>query len=104
MNFNVNITWKYGWKHFFGFQDDLLKKSDNTLFICIVRNLPDWIYSFFRQKHHLPLKYKKNMSKNEQLDEFLNKEIYSIYDGKKNKNKPYYLKEIKIEIFIQEKI
>ena len=35
------------------------------------------------------------MSKKEQLDEFLNKEMYSIYDGKKNKNKSYYLNEIK---------
>ena len=52
---NVNITWDYGWKHFFGFQDDKLKKSDDTLFICIVRNLPDWINSFYREKYHLPL-------------------------------------------------
>ena len=25
INFDSNITWEYGWKHFFGFQDDVLK-------------------------------------------------------------------------------
>lgn len=46
MNFDANITYEYGWKHFFGFNE--LKNSDDTLFICIVRNLPDWINSFYR--------------------------------------------------------
>lgn len=81
INFDVNRTWQYGWKHFFGFQDDLLKNSDDTLFICIVRNLEDWINSFYRELHHLPLRYKKNMSKEEKLDEFLNKEFWSFDDN-----------------------
>lgn len=80
INFDVKITWEYGWKHFFGFQDDKLKNSDDTLFICIVRNLPDWINSFYRDMHHLPLKYKNNMSEEEKLDEFLNKEFWSFDD------------------------
>jgi hypothetical protein len=80
INFEVDITWEYGWKHFFGFQDDLLKNSDDTLFICIVRNLPDWINSFYREQHHLPLKYKTNMSEEQKIDEFLNKEFWSICD------------------------
>ena len=85
MNFDVNITWEYGWKHFFGFQDDLLKKSDDSLFICIVRNLPDWINSFYREKHHLPLKYKNNnISEEEKIDEFLNKEFWSFNDNNSN--------------------
>ena len=78
LNFDARLTWKYGWKHFFGFQDDALKNSDDTLFICIVRNLPDWINSFFREKHHLPIKY-KNISEKEKINEFLNKEFLS-YD------------------------
>ena len=41
INFDVNLTWEYGHKHFFGHQDNKLKNSDDTLFICIVRNLPD---------------------------------------------------------------
>ena len=86
MNFDVNITWEYGWKHFFGFQDDKLENSDDTLFICIVRNLPDWINSLYRNKHHLPLKYKKNMSDEEKIDEFLNKEFWSFNDNNKNRD------------------
>ena len=82
MNFDVKLTWEYGWKHFFGFQDDLLENSDNTLFICIVRNLPDWINSFYREKHHLPLKYKNNMTVEDKVDEFLNKEFWSFDDNK----------------------
>ena len=86
MNFDVNLTWEYGWKHFFGFQDDLLENSDNTLFICIVRNLPDWINSFYREKHHLPLKYKNNMTVEDKVDEFLNKEFWSFDDNNKNRD------------------
>ena len=77
-NFDVNLTWEYGWKHFFGFNEIESKDTNDVLFICIVRNLPDWINSFFREKHHMQIKYKKNMSNKEKLDEFLNKEFFSI--------------------------
>ena len=80
LNFDISITWEYGWKHFFGFQDHKLKDSDDTLFICIIRNLPDWINSFYREKHHLPIKYIENISENEKLDTFLNDEIFSVND------------------------
>tara|TARA_B100001027_G_scaffold46159_2_gene30096 strand:- start:35338 stop:36036 length:699 start_codon:yes stop_codon:yes gene_type:complete len=81
INFDVKTrTQEYGSKHFFGFHDDALKKSDDTLFICIVRNLPDWINSFYREKHHLRLRYITNMSEEEKIDKFLNKEFYSIND------------------------
>ena len=86
INFDVSITWEFGWKHFFGFQDDKLKNSDDTLFICIVRNLPDWIKSFYRDMHHLPLKYKNNMSEEEKIDEFLNKEFWSFNDDNMNRD------------------
>lgn len=75
INFDIDITWKYGRKHFFGFQDELLKNSDDTLFICIVRNLPDWINSFYRTPHHLP----KNLTND--INNFLNNEFYSIPDS-----------------------
>jgi hypothetical protein len=84
MNFDVNLTWEYGWKHFFGFHN--LKNSDDTLFICIVRNLPDWINSFYREMHHLPLLYKKNMLEEEKIDEFLNKEFWSFVDNNGNRD------------------
>lgn len=86
INFDVEVTWQYGWKHFFGFQDNQLQNSDDTLFICIVRNLPDWINSFYKYKHHLPLLYKRNISKNNKLDEFLNKEFWSFYDNNGNRD------------------
>jgi hypothetical protein len=52
LNFNVEIVWNFGWKHFFGTND--LSHSDDVLFIGIIRNLEDWINSFYREQHHLP--------------------------------------------------
>ena len=85
MNFDVDITWEYGWKHFFGIYDDLIKDSDDTLFICIVRNLPDWINSFYRSPYHLPKNLKNNVKN------FLNNEFYSLpytWDSKKRYGEP----------------
>ena len=52
LNFDIEIIWDYGWKHFFGFND--LSNSDDILFIGIIRNLEDWLNSLYREKHHLP--------------------------------------------------
>ena len=71
LNFDVKITWEYGWKHFFGFNN--LKNSDDTLFIGIVRHPYDWINSFYREQHHLPISFKN-------IDHFLNNEFYSVND------------------------
>ena len=57
LNFDIDVTWKYGWKHFFGFRQEKLIDSENTLFICIVRNLNDWLNSLYIKKHHLPIRY-----------------------------------------------
>lgn len=69
LNFDVEIVWNYGWKHFFGFND--LSNTDDVCFIGIVRNLHDWINSLYNSGHHLP----KHLSKKEK---FLNDEIYSL--------------------------
>jgi len=69
-NFDVTVTWEYGLKHFFGFND--LTNSDDTLFIGIVRNPYDWINSLYREQHHLPTHFKGN------IDNFLNSEFYSL--------------------------
>lgn len=69
-NFNVTITWEYGWKHFFGFND--LKNSDDTLFIGIIRNPCDWINSFYREQHHLDKSFKN-------INKFLSGEFYSVH-------------------------
>jgi nicotinamide riboside kinase len=86
-NFDIKLTWEYGWKHFFGFNDEKLKNSDDTLFICIIRDPFEWINSLFREKHHLPLKYKTNLTEEEKLDEFLNKEVFSVNDADYNYKK-----------------
>jgi hypothetical protein len=51
LNFDTQVTWDYGWKHFFGFT--CLENSDDTLFICIVRNGFTWINSLLSKPYHL---------------------------------------------------
>jgi hypothetical protein len=73
LNFDVEITWHYGWKHFFGFIDT--SNSDDTLFIGIVRNLTDWVNSLYRERHHLPSELTQN------VDTYLNNTFYSVHDN-----------------------
>ena len=73
MNFNINVTWKYGSKHFFGFDD--LSNSDDILFICIVRDPYTWLNSLYRKPFHLPHKLRNN------IDCFLENEFYSLHDN-----------------------
>ncbi len=72
LNFDIEITWCYGWKHFFGFSD--LSNSNDTLFIGIIRNLEDWVNSLYRDKYHLP----KHLT--DTIDTYLNDPFYSIYE------------------------
>jgi hypothetical protein len=74
LNFNVEIVWSYGWKHFFGFSD-VSTNSDDVLFIGIIRNLEDWINSLYREKHH----FKSPLTDNP--NNFLTHEICSYYTG-----------------------
>jgi hypothetical protein len=74
-NFDIEVTWEYGWKHFFGFND--LSNTDDVLFIGIIRNLCDWVNSLYREKHHL----KPELTKD--VDSFLNNTFYSV-DKKNN--------------------
>ena len=69
-NFDIEVTWEYGWKHFFGFND--LSNTEDVLFIGIIRNLCDWINSLYRKKHHL----KPELTKD--VDSFLNNTFYSV--------------------------
>ena len=75
-NFKIKTTWKFGWKHFYGHHN--YKKSNNTLFIGIVRDPVSWLDSFYKIPHHLP-KYMHN-----NIDNFLTKEIHSYRNGKNN--------------------
>jgi len=72
LNFDVEITWEYGWKHWFGFND--LSFSDDCLFIGIVRNIVDWMNSLYKDKHHFPPSINS-------IDAFLNKTFYSRWKG-----------------------
>ena len=74
-NFDVKVISDYGHKHFFGFND--LSGSDDVLFIGIIRNLPDWVNSLYREKHHLPTRLRNDMNA------FLNNEFFSIFDDGK---------------------
>lgn len=77
-NFNIDITWKYGWKHFFGFYNfQKNQEEDETLFIGIVRHPIYWINSFFKEQHHIPNKPKD-------LKSFLFDEFYSIIHDNNN--------------------
>lgn len=50
----LHITWEFGWKHFFGYNDhNIISRGDNTLFLCIVRNPYQWLMSFDRRRHHI---------------------------------------------------
>ena len=54
-NFDLELIWKYGWKHFFGDHIDF-SDSDETLFLCIYRDPVDWLNSLYRKKYHVPKK------------------------------------------------
>jgi hypothetical protein len=73
-NFDVKITWEYGWKHFFGFEDKKLNNSEDTLFICIVRNPVDWMNSLHRRQWHIANHLRTSVKS------FLNEEFYSYND------------------------
>ena len=68
-NFDAEITWDYGWKHWFGFNK--YNNSDDCLFIAIVRHPKTWIESLYKNKHH----FKENFTKNKKS--FLYSQVHS---------------------------
>lgn len=72
-NFDVEITWKYGQKHFFGFAN--LSNSDDTLFICLVRESLNWMNSLYKNPHHLSYSLRNN------IDDFLNNQFFSFHNN-----------------------
>ena len=73
-NFDVEISWEQGSKHFFCFNDYSKRNFDDTLYIGIVRNPVYWINSFSKELYHVPEINKQN------LRNFLFNEFYSIND------------------------
>lgn len=49
-NFDIPLTWDFGYKHFFGHNS--YEGQENCLFLCIVRNPLDWFNSMYRTPHH----------------------------------------------------
>ncbi len=69
-NFDISITWEYGWKHFFCF-NKFDKPTDHVLFIGIIRNPVHWLNSFSKDLHHIP-------DINKPLNHFLFNTFWSI--------------------------
>ena len=70
-NFEIDITWEFGNKHFFGF--DNYDNSDNVLFVSIIRDPFEWINSLWTKPYHLDPKLKLNITN------FINNEITSYH-------------------------
>jgi nicotinamide riboside kinase len=73
-NFNIEISWEQGSKHFFCFNNYDKRNFDDTLYIGIVRNPIYWINSFSKELHHVPEINRKN------LHNFLFNKFYSVND------------------------
>ena len=78
-NFELELVWHYGYKHFFGFynyknKNPIIENDNEVLFLGIVREPISWIDSLYDKKHHIP-----NINKND-INKFLNNEFYSIND------------------------
>lgn len=70
--FTIDITYDYGFKHFFGFNNKEIISANNTLFIGIVRNPYDWIMAMKKIPHHIPSENQAS------IDRLICKEWYSI--------------------------
>jgi len=81
-NFDVELTWDYGWKHFFGHHPEQLKDSDDVLFICIVRGIVPWLNSLYKDRHHLQLHVPPSAPDAVKIHEFLNKPVVSFQNQK----------------------
>lgn len=110
-NFDIKFTAEYAWKHFFGHYDfDTLSEGSNneTLFIGIIRNPIDWINSFSKNMHHIPVENKLN------IRTFIFNTFYSVYSdnreiiedrnfiNKKRYNNIFELRKIKNNFLIND--
>lgn len=77
-NLSIDITWNFGWKHWFADKDwSVLNNDRNTLFIGIVRNIYDWIGGMANSPHHLIKISRRNYNS-------LLSEPFVSYDKSKN--------------------
>jgi len=80
----IPITWEFGSKHFIGYNPNDLAASKNCLFICITRNIYDWIGAFYKLPHHVNICMLHNME-TFLLQEWTN----DVYDNDYFTKKPY---------------
>lgn len=73
-NFDIQITWEHGSKHFFCFNEYNNRNYDDTLYIGIIRNPIYWLNSFSKELYHVPTINKKC------LQNFLFNTFYSVND------------------------
>lgn len=69
--FEIPVTWKFGWKHFWTNNNKIIPNSENTLFIGIVRNPYDWMSAMYKNPYHIVL------DKDTTFLKFLNHKIVS---------------------------
>ena len=74
-NLKLEITWDFGWKHWFGFDD--FTDSDRVLFLGILRDPVQWMQSLFSAQYHIAPHLREN------IRDFLQQEWWSCFD------KPY---------------
>lgn len=77
IEFNFNLEYHKGTKHFFGHSDSLdfpPEIKDQTIYFCMVRDPIEWIDSLFKRLHHIPPENKVS------IDAFIKNEWYSIYE------------------------
>lgn len=89
------LTWRFGSKHFIdSLNPNLMASAQNTLFICVTRNIYDWIGGFFKLPHHVDTtiafdidKFLLSEWKNQCFDNhyFLHKPYKNIFDLRANK-------------------
>ena len=107
-NFDLDLTWDYCWKHWFGNHVNF-SDSDNTLFLCIYRDPVDWINSLYKRKHHISEDIKTvkdfltkpilSMDGNDKKKELQN--TRNIYTGKIYKN-IFELRAVKLHFLLKE--
>jgi hypothetical protein len=77
IQFNFNLQYHKGTKHFFGHSDTAdfpPETADQTIYFCMIRDPVEWIDSHFKRLHHIP------PENNKSIDAFIKNEWYSIYE------------------------
>jgi hypothetical protein len=79
-NFECQIDWTFGWKHWFAYKgyDDVVIQNKDVIFLGIVRNPIDYFMSFYTIPHHQPIERTKN------IETFLLSQFYSVWDTVKS--------------------